>query len=70
MGFVFTVTVTAAAAAGDSTLSLLSQYQQICRDDYNSELEVSEDAVYDLLVGRELINRHSPSGMLADVKIT
>lgn len=54
-GLAFTVTAiaTAVAASAESTLSLLDQYQQICRDDYNSELEVSEDAVYNLLAGRE-----------------
>lgn len=55
MGFVFSVTATPAAATGDSTLYLLSQYQQICRDDYNSELEISEDAVYNLLAGKGLV---------------
>lgn len=51
---VFAVTATAVAAMDETTLSLLDQYQQICKDDYNSELQISEDAVYELLAGREL----------------
>lgn len=49
-----TVAATAAVATEGSISSVLNQYQQICKDDYNSELQISEDAVYELLAGREL----------------
>lgn len=52
---IFTTTATTTAAPAESTLSILDQYRQICIDDYNSELTVSEHTVYNLLVGREAI---------------
>lgn len=53
--FAFTVAATAAAATEHSTSSILDHYRQICKDDYNSELRVSEDALYNLLAGRDYI---------------
>lgn len=50
-----TVAATAAADTEQITNSILDQYSQICRDDYDSELKVSEDAFYNLLAGREFI---------------
>ncbi len=54
-GLAFAVTATAAAATEQSTSSILEQYRKICKDDYNSELRASEDAVYNLLAGRDSI---------------
>ena len=52
---VFSVLATEAAATEQSTLSILDRYRGICKDDYNSELTVLENAVYNLLVGRDSI---------------
>jgi hypothetical protein len=53
--FAFTVAATAAAETEQSTSSILDQYRTICKDDYNGELRVSEDAIYNLLAGRDSI---------------